>query len=279
MLRAIAFSSVICVAGWPALAQERYDEHESTDRFYITLGGFSRAAIRTTIRVDAKTPLGGILLGTAIALEKQFDLDDEVATGRLHGWYRFNARHRIGLTYWQSDREGIRTYNGAESIVIGDVTINPGDIITTRNEGALVAVDWSYSFVNTSKYEAWVGAGLNIQSIDTSFDVSVGGGMSTLQAGAKGTVPIPTLNLGGRWTFNERWRMIVAQELFGLEVSDFSGQLNNTRILAEFNITRRFGIGGGFERYSFEVDAEGDNFVGQFDTSYTGLSLYLKGQF
>ena len=47
---------------------------------------------------------------------------------------------------------------------------------------------------------------------------------------------------------------------------------------AEFNITRRFGIGGGFERYSFEVDAEKDDFLGQADTSYTGLSLYLKGQ-
>ena len=49
--------------------------------------------------------------------------------------------------------------------------------------------------------------------------------------------------------------------------------------MAEFNITRRFGIGGGFERFKFEVDAEGDDFVGQFDVSYTGLSLYLKGQF
>ena len=99
------------------------------------------------------------------------------------------------------------------------------------------------------------------------------------QEDAKGTVPIPTLSFGGRWNFNKRWRMLVTQELFGIKVGDCEGKLNNTRILAEFNITRRFGIGGGFERYSFEVDAESDDFLGQLDTSYTGLSLYLKGQF
>ena len=72
--------------------------------------------------------------------------------------------------------------------------------------------------------------------------------------------------------------MIVTQELFGIKVGDIRAKLNNTRILAEFNITRRFGIGAGFERYSFEVNAESDDFLGQFDTSYTGLSFYLKGQ-
>ncbi len=278
-LLAIALSVALCVAAEPAWSQERYDEHELTDRFYITLGGFSQTEIRTTLRLDAKTPQGGIALGTLIALEQQFDLDEQVNTGRLDGWYRFNERHRLGWTYWQSDREGVRTYNGSDSIEIGDVTIDPGDSITIKEDGALLALDWSYSFVNTSKYEAWLGAGLNFQRIDTSIDISVGGGGNTLQQDAKGTVPIPTLNFGGRWNFSKRWRMFVSQELFGLKIDDFEGKLSNTRILAEFNITRHFGIGGGFERYRFEVDAESDDFIGQLDTSYTGLSLYLKGQF
>jgi len=275
----IAFSVALCAAGWPALAQERYDEHEMRDRFYIALGGFLQTEVKTTIRLDAKTPAGGIALGTVIALEQQFALDDEVSTGRLDGWYRFNERHRIGWTYWQSDREGVRTFDGSDPITIGDITINPGDTVTTNEDGGLFAVDWSYSFVNTSKYEAWLGLGLNFQRVDTTIAVNVGGGANTLQQEAKGTIPIPTLNFGGRWDFSKRWRMIVSQELFGIKVGDFEGKLNNTRILAEFNIARNFGIGGGFERYRFEVSAESDEFLGQLDTSYTGLSLYLKGQF
>jgi len=274
----LACSLAICFAAWPAVAQERYDKHESTDRFYITLGGFSQSEIRSTLSLNAKNPSGGLVLGTIIALEKQFDLDDQVTTVRLDGWYRFNARHRIGWTYWQSDREGVRTYNGSESIMLGSITIDPGDTITTSEDGGLLAVDWSYSFVNTSKYEAWLGAGLNAQRIDTTIVVLVGGGTSTLQESAKATIPIPTLNFGGLWNFNKRWRILVTQELFGIKIGDIRAKLNNTRALAEFNITRRFGIGAGFERYSFEVDAESNDFLGQLDTSYTGLSLYLKGQ-
>ena len=275
----IAFSVALCAAGWPALAQERYDEHEMRDRFYIALGGFLQTEVKTTIRLDAKTPAGGIALGTVIALEQQFALDDEVSTGRLDGWYRFNERHRIGWTYWQSDREGVRTFDGSDPITIGDITINPGDTVTTNEDGGLFAVDWSYSFVNTSKYEAWLGLGLNFQRLDTTITVRLLGEANTRQEEAKGTIPIPTLNFGGRWDFSKRWRMIVSQELFGIKVGDFEGKLNNTRILAEFNITRNFGVGGGFERYRFEVSAESDEFLGQLDTSYTGLSLYLKGQF
>ena len=269
----------LCAGSGSAWAQNRYDDHELTDRFYFSLGGFSQTDIRTTIRVDAKSPSGAIAAGAVIGLESLFDVDDKVSTGRLDGWYRFNKKHRIGLTYWRTAREGMSTYNGNDSIEIGEIVIDPGDTIVTDDKSQLLAVNWSFSFVNTSKYEAWIGAGLNFQKIDTDIQVNVGGGTNQLQQDAKGTVPIPTLNFGGRWNFSPRWRMLLMQQLFGIKIGDFSGKLDNTRILAEFDITSNFGVGGGFERFNFEVDAEGDDFVGQMDTSYTAFSLYLKGQF
>jgi hypothetical protein len=278
-LFAIVVCAAICAGSGSAWAQNRYDDHELTDRFYITLGGFSQTDIRTTIRIDAKSPDGAIGAGTVIGLESLFDLDEEVTTGRLDGWYRFGKKHRIGWTYWRSQREGLSTYNGDESIEIGDVIINPGDTVATDDKNQLIAVNWSYSFVNTSKYEAWLGAGLNFQEIDKTIVINVGGGTNQLQVGAKGTVPIPTFNFGGRWNFNKRWRMLLMQQIFGIKVGDFSGKLNNTRILAEYSITSHFGLGGGFERYNLEVEAESDDFLGQLDRSYSGFALYLKGQF
>jgi hypothetical protein len=269
----------LCVGSGSAWAQNRYDDHELTDRVYFSLGGFSQTDIRTTIRVDAKSPSGAIRAGTVIGVESLFDVDDQVSTGRLDGWYRFNKKHRIGLTYWRTAREGLSTYNGDESIELGDIVIDPGDTIATDDKSQLLAMNWSFSFVNTSKYEAWIGAGLNFHKIDADIQVNVGGGTNQLQQDAKGTVPIPTLNFGGRWNFSPRWRMFLIQQLFGIKIGDFSGKLSNTRILAEFDITSNFGIGGGFERFNFEVDAEGDEFVGQMDMSYTAFSLYLKGQF
>lgn len=263
-----------------AWAQNRYDDSEMQDRFYITLGAFAQTELRTTIRIDAKSPSGAIAAGTVIGLESLFDVDDKLATARLDGWYRFNKRHRVSWTYWRTKREGASTYGGSETIVIGDVVIQPGARISTEDKSQLIAFNWSYSFINTSKYEAWLGTGLNFQKVDTTIDAALSSGSAPVQfeESAKATVPIPTINIGGRYNFGKRWRMLVMQQLFGLKIGEFSGKLSNTRILAEVNITKKFGLGGGFERFSFEVNAESDEFTGELDTSYTAFTLYLKGQ-
>ena len=257
-------------------AQENYDDHELTDRFYITLGGYSQDDLRTSLRIDALAGgVGGA--GAVILLESLFAVDDQVTTGRLDGWYRFNKKHRIGWTYWRTNRSGVSTYGGDEPIQIGDQIINPGDSITTVMKSELIAAEWTRSFINKKKYEAWLGVGLNFQTIDTVIDVDVGGG-GQFQESVKATVPIPTLNFGGRYNFGERWRMLLTSRLFGLKIGDFSGRLANTRVLAEFDITKHFGFGGGLERFNFEVNAASTDFHGQMDTSYSAFTLYLKGQ-
>jgi hypothetical protein len=105
------FVALWALAG-PAAAQKRYDDSELTDRLYITLGGYSQTDLRTTIRVDASTPQGGLALGAVVALESLFDLDTQVSTGRLDGWWRFGKKHRIGWNYFRTKREGLSTYNG-----------------------------------------------------------------------------------------------------------------------------------------------------------------------
>jgi hypothetical protein len=234
--------------------------------------------MRTTLRLDAKTPEAGLGLGAVIGLESLFNVESQVTTGRLDGWYRFGKKHRIGWTYFASSREGTSTYQGDPIKIGDDVVINTGDSVAISDDSRLIAVNWTYSFLNTSKYEAWLGIGLNFSSVDTTIEVNIGDVVGQAQEQAKGTIPVPTINIGGRWNFSKRVRMLLFQQMFGLRYSDYSGKLNNTRILAEWDATKHFGIGGGFERYSLELDAEGDNFSGSLDQSYTGLSLYLKGQ-
>jgi len=280
ILLTIVLFALICAGSGSVWAQNRYDDHEMEDRFYITLGAFAQTEMRTTIRIDAKTPGGAIAAGTVVGLESLFDVDDKLATVRLDGWYRFTKRHRIAWTYWATKREGLSTYNGGESIEIGEIVIDPGARISSEDKSQLIAFNWSYSFINTSKYEAWLGTGLNFRTVDTTIDVVLtpGGTPSQAQESAAATVPIPTINFGGRYNFGKRWRMLLMQQLFGIKIGDFSGKLSNTRLLAEVNITKKFGLGGGFERFNFQVEAEGDDFAGELDTSYTAFTLYLKGQ-
>jgi hypothetical protein len=266
------------VAAGPVWAQASYDDHELTDRFYITVGGFRQNDIRTTFQLNAKVPGAGIAAGAIVALESFLGVDDEVTTWRLDGWYRLNKKSRIGWTFWSADREGLSAYSG-DPIDIGDITISDGDFVATDDSTDLYAVNYAYSFLNTQKYEFWLGLGLNFQSLHTQIVVDVGGGgVQTIEEEAKATVPIPTLQFGGRWNFTRKLRLLLVQEVFGIKVGEYNGKLSNTRVLAEYDIIRNFGIGAGFERFDFQVDIDTDSFLGRFDTSYTGLSLYLKGQ-
>lgn len=275
---AVACCVAVCAAASPAWAQKLFDDHELEDRFYITIGGFEQDEIRTTFRLNAKTPQGGFAAGALIALESLFDVDDRVTTGRLDGWYRLNRKSRIGWTLWRTDRDGHNVYNG-EDIMVGDITISQDDFVEIEDESTLFAVSYSYSFVNLAKFEAWLGGGLNFQRVETTIVADVGGqGVQRLEEEAKGTVPVPTINFGMRYNFTKRFRMLVRQEMFGIRIGDFSGRLADTRVLAEYGITRNFGFGGGLERFNLEVDADSEDFNGSFDSSYTGFSLYLKGQ-
>ena len=276
---ALACCVALCAAAGPAWGQKLFDDHELEDRFYIRIGGFTQDEIRTTLRIDAKTPAGGIAAGTVIALESLFSVDDRVTTGRLDGWYRLNRKSRIGWTYWRTDRDGLSVYELDEDITIGDITITQGDFVEVEDKSTLFAVAYSYSFVHLERFEAWLGGGFNVQRVDTTTVVSIGGQTpQTLEEEAKATVPIPVFNFGLRYNLSKRFRMLGTQELFGVRVGDYSGRLSNTRILAEYRITRHFGVGAALERFSLEVDAESEDFSGSLDTSYTGLSVYLKGQ-
>jgi hypothetical protein len=277
----VACIAVIIASVGQTWAQKSYDDHKPEDRFYIRLGGFEQTDIRTTLNLGAKTPQGGVAAGAIIVMESLFDVDESVATVRLDGWYRFSKKNRINWTYWRTDRQGVNTYNGDEPIEIipdGGFTIQPGDTIKVDDRTTFFAVSYTYSFLNTSKYELWIGGGLNFQTIDKKLRADLDGDVFNEQEDVKATIPIPVLQFGGRWNFSPRWRMLLTQELFGIKIGDFSGKLNNTRILAEVNLTKNFGIGAGFERYIFQVDAETDDFRGSLDTSYTGLSIYIKGQ-
>jgi len=268
----------VCATISPVWAQKLYDDRELDDRFYVTIGGFERDEIRTTIQLNAKSPGGGVAAGAVIALESLFEVDEKVSTVRLDGWYRLNRKSRMNWTYWRTDRDGVSTYTD-DDITIGDTTITAGDSITTEDKTTLFAVSYSFSFVNLEKFEAWLGGGLNFQQLDTKITVDIGGqNVQTAEEGAKATIPIPTVNFGMRYNFTKRCRMLLTLDMFGIKVGDYSGRLNNNRVLAEYNITKHFGLGGGLERRSIQVDAESDKFLGSLDTSYTGFSLYLKGQ-
>jgi len=200
---------------------------------------------------------------------------------RVEGFFRFNPRHRLTWTLYQTKREGVATV--LEDLQIGDEIFLAGATIDSEWKTSLLKVGWAYSFINVRKYEFFVGAGLNIRKSELNFEVAqVGGG--TIQADSEdASIPLPVVNLGGRYNFGKdgggKTSVIFAYELFSIEVGDFDGAFQDLTILVEHDTFKHVGFGGGLNTYNFDLELEDDEFSGELETRYTGLLLYLKAHF
>jgi hypothetical protein len=148
-----------------AFADDRYDEHPPEERFQIRIGGFIIDRFDST-----QFPVG-----TLIDLEENFEVDSRESVLRIDGFYRFSKQHRIDWTYYRSRRDGESV--ATEEYVIGDPDDPEGGFIIPKD--ARISTDWNFdllklgyvwSFLNKRRYEAFVGAGLNIRKVDVKIE-------------------------------------------------------------------------------------------------------------
>ena len=255
----------------PVQAQERYDGTEPREKFQIRVGGFRQDNIDTTLRIDNKD----LNLGTIIELEDGLDVDSEVSVFRLDGFYRFNPRHRIDWTWYNSNREG--SIIVTEELEIGDEIFPIGAALETEFKAGLMKIGYSWSFINVSKYEFYVGAGLNFR--DTSFRFVGQTGAVTQVEDEDLLIPLPTFNFGGRYNFTEKTQISLRWEIFDIELGDFEGRFQETLLLLEHNTFSHVGFGGGFTSFLTDLEIEDDDWRGEYESSYNGALLYLKFYF
>lgn len=264
----------LCVASEQASGQARYDDHPLRDRFKINLGGFETRDSSSAIRIDDRS----LRLGTLLDLEDDLNVEDSATVFRLDGYYRFNRAHRLEWTYYSLKRDG--TAGLSRDIQIGNVEFPLGFTIDTELDIRVAELGYVWSFINVEPYEFFLGAGLNVRDVGLT---AVGTG---LLAGTErsfddsGTLPMPTVTLGGRYNVLDKLSLNFKMETFGIKFDQQSGRLQDTYFLAEYDITKNFGIGGGLNVYNLDLEfARDDDFSGELKSSYRGILVYFTGSF
>jgi len=264
----------LCLTSGQACGQARYDDHPLRDRFRISLGGFETRDSSSALRVDDRS----LRLGTLLDLEDDLNVEDSATVLRLDGYYRFNRAHRLEWTYYSLEREG--SAGLSRNIQIGNVEFPIGFTIDTDLDIEVAEVGYVWSFINVEPYEFFLGAGLNVRDVGLT---AVGTG---LLAGTErtfdnsGTLPMPTVALGGRYNVLDKLSLNFKMETFGIKFDNQSGRLQDTYFLAEYDITKNFGIGGGLNVYNLDLEfARDDDFSGELKSSYRGFLLYFTGSF
>ena len=277
--RRAAIPALLCqivglfVASEHAYGQARYDDHALRDRFKISLGGFETRDSSSAVRIDDRS----LRLGTLLDLEDDLNVEDSASVLRLDGYYRFNRAHRLEWTYYSLEREG--STGLSRDIRIGDVEFPLGFTIDTELDIQVAELGYVWSFINVEPYEFFLGAGLNVRDVKLT---AVGTG---LLAGTErrfdnsGTLPMPTVTLGGRYNVLDKLSLNFKMETFALKFEEQSGRLQDTYFLVEYDITKNFGIGGGFNVYNLDLEFADDDFSGELKSSYRGILFYLTGSF
>ncbi len=274
--RSFLLVSMLLMQAPNVMAQAYYDGHELKETFNLSIGGYQQVKHDTTIRLDSRE-LG---IGTIIDLEDNLKVDKETkSVFRLDGFYRFNSKHRIEWSWYSSERDGVSEVLNTR-LQIGDEIFEIGDIVESQTELDVVKVGWSWSYINVEPYEFYLGAGLNINNSKLSFKNTLSsGGVELEEFTADGTLPLPTLTFGGRFNLPKNWMLKIRYELFALSVGDYDGRLQQSHLHFEHNTFENIGFGAGISNYMFNVDAEDDEYLGEIESTYLGLFLYMKTYF
>lgn len=247
------------------------------DRIFVSFGGLSTQDMQSQLRIDPK----GVGIGTIVDLEDDFDLPKSVSVLRLDGYFRLSKAHRIEWTYFDLERGGSATLVDRD-VQIGDVVFPIQYRVASDWKFSVIKASYSYSFINTAKYEFYLGGGLNIRNISFDFTGvgSVLGTTDTRVFDDNGKLPLPTLTVGMQYNVSDKLSIRFRTESFFIEINDTSGRWQDTYALVDYRIGDRVGIGGGVN--VFNIDLEGglrDNYRAQTESSYTAFLLYVSARF
>lgn len=255
-----------------AKAEEGYGP--GTDRFKINFGAYF-PAVSTDLQVDVGD-------GT-IDLEETLGLSEDEAVGRLDGYWRFAQRHRLGFGYYRLNRDA-STYLSAE-LPIGEGW--PAEaLIATDLSLDFYQLNYMYSFYQGEKWEIggtigayWVRAETTLALAAQIGDCP--GGDDCLEAGdlyESDTFegPLPLIGLAFEYYITPKWMATLKGGYFQLTLNDYKGRIANLGASVEYQFTKTFGLGLGYDGFALKLEAEdaNSNDFASIEYKYHGVQVY-----
>jgi hypothetical protein len=233
-------------------------------------GGWFFPLQDTNVRINGTGPLG---LGTEIDLEDDLNLEDDVSSYRIDAKWRFFDRHALNFSFYDLSRDA--STNLARDITIGDTTFPAGTpLFTSSWEHKVYAASYTWSFLQTNKYEVGLNIGAHITRLKLQVTGQVAGVLSSEIEAV--TAPLPVLGFTGAYAFTQK--LVLRSNLGGfyLAIDDFEGYLVNFDLDLEYNAWKYMGFGIGYNIFTMELDIEADNFNGSADYTYQGFKVFVK---
>ena len=288
MLALVAFA-----ASTRALA-EKGDWGEDESRWSVYLGVFW-PDIDTSVQFRSET-LG--LGGSLIDFEEDLGLRDKDSLPIAGVRWRVAKRHTLELLYFQLARSGSQSLNAmlsfpcdvidpancmpgvpdapntcGENLCILDTMIN----VASKFDVRVIRLGYAYSIFKTENTVWNISGGIHADNLEVSLADSggiLGGAIVEDQ-----TLPLPSIGLEFKHQFRPKWSVIGNFEWFGIEVSEYKGDLISAGLAVQWAAWEKTNLVFAWNHFEVDFEAGDSDFKGFFNWQYTGPIFALKYDF
>jgi len=245
------------------------------DTFNIALGSFI-VDTDTALRLDGSAGEQG----QEVDWEKNFG-DGDVNRFRLDGFWRFADRHKLRALVFSSSREGSNTID--EDIEWGGETFPANATVDGEVKFSVYELAYEYAFMRRETFELAGSFGLHYTEYEASLGATVtspvGGADTRIDRGGSVGAPLPVFGLRGTWSLSETFTIDLAGQYFALTYGDFDGNLQDYRVLVNWQPSNWLGLGIGYDHFSMNVNVDGSAFRGKMDWVYQGPMIFYSASF
>lgn len=238
---------------------------------------------------DTTATLSGPNGGTEIDLEDALGLDGQQTTFRGELGWRFAPRHRVFLGYYNFERNSIGTSSNSFTVDTPDGTyvFDANATITTEFDWRLIPISYAYSFYKTKDLELSGSLGVHWFDAKIGFTGSAtvtppGGVPAPVVSAAEAETasgPLPVFGVQAQYAVTPRWVVGGHLQYFGLDYGEYSGDLLDARLDAEYWFTDNFSAGLGYTWYNIDFEKENGPYKVGVDYRYAGLEAYVGFRF
>ena len=258
----------------PGSAQAEEGYGPGMGRFKINLGAYF-PAISTDMQVDINDD--------NIGLEETLGLSDDETVLRLDGYWRFAKKHRLGFGYYRLDRDASSALSG--DFEIGGETWYAGALIDTDMTLDFYSLNYMYSFYQGEKWE--IGATIGAYWVRAETTIALAAAIvppppdPPLAAGElyesdtfEG--PLPLIGLAFEYYITPKWMATLKGGYFQLTLNDYKGRIANLGASVEYQFTKTFGLGLGYDGFALKLEAEdaNSNDFASIEYKYHGVQVY-----
>jgi len=213
-----------------------------------------------------------------IEFDKTFDFNDNQVTPQVFFDWRFAKKWKLYAEYFNVNYGSNKELEN--DIIAGDYTFEAGSNVKVGYKLNMYRLFVGTLFYSNPKQELGGGLGFHILNIGPFIqgNIIVNGSDNEFQrVDTSATAPLPNIGIWYFYAPTQKWALTARVDFFGLNLSEYSGDLWDVSPGVNYQIIENLAIGLEYRFFDVNLHVKEDYWHGNADLSFSGVTLKIVG--